>query len=395
MNLFKPKKNQHFLLLGISGLTVKALIFKLPASDKEKIHIIGASLKYIDRYGKFNNGNFEKDAVKKAIFDATEEANIQAKINTKKLPALLLLSADILKARVVSQSFLRKNPKEKISAKEEKEIINEILKGAEKEITHLYAQETGILPEEIHFTNLDFLNIKVDGYSAQKLQGLNGRLINFKIVAVFLPKRYFQDLQKINKDLKIEVSQIIHGVQLLRFFPNIKESNAVFLHIERLFTQVFLVKNGKLEITGEFSFGEESFIQALSNTLGLSIERARLLKNKYVRNLLSESSKRGIRKIFLPVAIEWFENLKLKLSETEASTPPNIYIFGKGSLLPEIGEILNKGDWGEFFSNYLFQVEFMNAKLLKSIKDETGSLDELGDAFSLLSCYFPSGNDKI
>ena len=100
------------MVLDIGTEAVKALICR---KDNGKIIILGAATQYFERYGIFNGKIFEVNVIKKSVLKAIEQVQSQGQ-NLKKLPVLLTLGPNILKARVSLQSFEQdKGLKTKIS----------------------------------------------------------------------------------------------------------------------------------------------------------------------------------------------------------------------------------------------------------------------------------------
>lgn len=375
------KKEQFFLALDIGTETVKALIYK---RENEKVIISGASLGYFDEFSVFDSKDFEVDVIKKAIFKTIEEVQQQANKFPTFLPrvrdkrpefVLIGLPANILKGRVTFQSFTRERPTEIINKKEEEKIFEDVFIKSKKEISQKFAEKSGILPEDLHFSSLKVLEIKIDGYQVSALQGYEGKNLDFRILAVFLPKYYLENFGKIIDNLNLRVLKIVHQAEKLIDIPDNKSLDAIFLDIGGEITQIFLIRAGKLELIDEFEIGGKNFSQALSQSLGLNRGSARVLKEEYSREFLSAETKKRIREIFSRSLEDWFLNLKSKLSEKKVLTPPTIFLFGGGSLLPEIQEILEEGDWKDLPLTIRPKVKFIYPKDLKNIEDATKSLN--------------------
>lgn len=370
-----PKSGKAFLVLDIGTEVVKTLIFK---KREEKIVILGAASQYFDQFGVFDSRDFEKDVLRKAIFKSLQNFDLQNLGGQ----AILGLPADIFKARVIFRSANRQKPKEIINNKEEKGIYQTILKEAQKEISRIYAQKSGILPEDVQFIDSKILEIKIDGYEVPGLRGYNGKKLEFRIFYSFLPKYYLQNFEKITKELDLGVLKITHPVQnlikALGLARPFGAANAIFLDVGGEITQVFFVKEGKIEGIHEFEVGGRAFSQALSQALGLNEERARDLKERYSGGLLGEESRARISEIFSDVLQEWLRNLRSKLRNSKSLLPSTIFLFGGGCQLPEIQGILDEGDW---------EVKFIYPKDLKSIIDTTHTLNNPKDINLLLLCY--------
>lgn len=393
LNFFRAKQEKFFLVLDIGTEAVKALSCK---RENGKIVIVDNSIQYFERYGVFDGRDFEKDVIKKAILKALQNfasQNLGGQA-LEDLPVIIGLPANIFKARIAWQTFSKKEPKKKISASEENFIYQEVLKKAQKEISERFAKNSGILPEELEWISQKILEIKIDGYSVSRTQGYQGKNLEFKILATFLPKYYLENIKKIFKDLKLKISKIVHPAENLEILWGEKKINSLFLDIGGEVSQVFLVNEGKMDRIFEFRGGGKFFSQRLSEKLGLDQDSARNLKEKYSNGFLSLEVSQRIKEIFLEEKKAWQKHFP------KGFLPKTCFLFGGGSLLPEIqlalkekGKELNPvRDYGnseetqrEEISN---RVKFIYPKDLKDIEDSTKNLKSPQYIPPLLISYY-------
>jgi len=375
-SLFKIKKEKATLLLDIGNEAVKAQIFQEkdynpPTTSSpfsfhskrapKKITTLGNSLEYLDYYGMPDVRNSERDILEKVILKTFRNLGLQNLRLKFDIFVLLGLPADILRTRVISQNFKRGEPKKIIDEKEEKEIFQKIIDEARKKACRIYSENSGILPEDLQFVSSKINGIKIDGYEVPVLQKYSGRNLDFKILTAILPKYYLKEIEDICQTTGLHDRKIVHEIEAL--IPYFKEKpDGIFLDVGGEKTQIFLVKSSKPEATEEFETGGKTFSRALSEKLGLRLPEARILKERYSRKELSMESMERIKEILYPVCQTWFKNLKLKLKEMkpEGFLPRNIVLFGEGGRLPEISEILEKGNWNDFFLNLKPNIKNLN-----------------------------------
>lgn len=377
----QKKKINRFLALDIGTEAVKALIFE---KQGEKTIILGSSSQYFDSFSVFDGRDFEQEVLKKAVLKVINAAQEIAKIKTNF--TFLGLPANVLKARVIFQDFRRENPKNIIDEKEKKEIQETILKGAERGISQVYALEAGILPQDIQFIDLKILEAKIDGYEVPGIQGYDGKNLRFRVLATFSPEYYLENFFKISQDLNLKILKIVHPAQNLTA-ALLEEDNAIFLDVGGNLTQVFLIRNGKLEIVNEYGIGGETFSRALSEVLGLTKVRARIMKERYSKGLLSTEARKRIQEILFPHIEDWFSGLKSKLKKTKGLIPSSIFLFGDGSLLPGIKEILTEGSWKGLHFTDEPRVKFIYPKDFKNIVDTNHILNSPKDVGPILILY--------
>jgi len=386
----KKDSGKYCLAVDISNETVKTLIFK---RKDEKIVIDGVSIQFFERFGVFDTINFGREVITKNIIKAIAEAyqNLGGEISKpEKLPLLLGLPANISKGRIFFGTLKRNNPKIEIQEKEEKEIYKRILKESQKEISENFAQSYGILPEDLEFLTLEILDIKIDGYEVPYLRGFKGKELSFRVMAIFSPKYYIEEFKKIFKNIGFEIFKIIHLAQNLKLAFKEDISDCIFLDINDNFTQIFLIKEGKLISISEFEIGGGNFTRTISQVLGITEKAAQNLKEKYFKKALSEEVRKRVKEIIKTTLDEWFFNLKFKLKEAiELSLPSNFFLFGSGSQLPEIQEILETGEWEEFVFIQEPKVKLIYPKELKNIEDTTNILNTPQFISTILISYAP------
>jgi len=366
----KRKKKKLFLVLDIGTEAVKILVCR---KYNSKIIISKAATQYFEKYGVFNGKIFEVNVIKKSVLKAIKEVQSQAQ-DLKKLPVLLTLGPNILKARVSLQSFKQDEwSKTKISKTQEKAIFQKVLKKAQEEIYQRFSKESGILSKDIEMINLRILEMKINGYSVSKLQGYIGKDLEIRVLATFLLKEYLESIKRIFADLELKIFKIVHLAESLSFtFFDEKVKDGVFFDVGGEISQFFLVKRGSLEQIDELGVGGKAFSEKLSDVLGIDEESARILKERYANKLLSREVRQRIREILLLEKRTWKKDLELKIGRISSS---NIQLFGGASLLPEIQEFLS-GD------------KIIYPKDFKNIKDETKSLKSPQYIPCLLTCYY-------
>lgn len=373
----KKKKEKTFLVLDVGSETVKALIFK---TDNGRIFILKSALEYFDEFESgFGDGIFlEKAILRKTILEVI--SRVLDKIDEKPRYLFLGLTPIIFKERIIRRDFVRKYPQEVIQKEEKAEIYREVFGASSREIL-----KEGFLLRDLHFVVQKILEVEIDGYSAPTIENYRGRKVNFKILSAFLPLSYFKEiediLQKIHflKNRKIvPLSDSI--TSFVSFFASLtqEKSDEIFINIGGKITQIFLLRTGRLEKIDEFKIGGAIFSEFLSEKLGLRKQEARVLKERYAKGELSQESTERIKEILSFPCQTWFSAFKLKLGEMVESRllPSRIGIFGGGSRLPEIKEVLEKGNWDNFSFSGNREVKSISLGNFKKIEDLTKKLND-------------------
>ena len=399
--LSKEKKSEYFLGLDIGSEAVKSLIFQRTIAEKgkiEKMIIWGRALEYFDKSNILNSQNLEENTVKNTVFGSVNGAyqnfiqNLGHKSNIRlnNLPALVNLAPDILREEVITKSLERESGDNVISRKEEQEIRELILKDIERKIEERFSHDFGITSEDIQFISFKSLETKIDGYNVLKLEGFKGKKLDFRLITVFALKKYLKNIEKILKDLKLNFLRFLSKEENINQFF-IKESKELaFLDVGGEISQVFLIKNGKTEAIFEFESGGLDFTERLSQVLGLNLGDARNLKHNYSNHVLSEEVRKKVREILSEENRNWFscfkKGLRMLLGQQKRLLPSDIFISGGGSLLPEIKEILEEGNWEELPIVSKPGVKLIFPTDFKNIEDMTKGLLSVQDVSLILAC---------
>lgn len=363
----KVSNKECFLALDIGTEAVKAAVF---SREKDKKIIFGSGIRYYDRFGVFNSRDFETDVVKKAIINSVEEARKQAQAKIKS--AYISLPPNVVKARIVFESIGREKPKELINEKEEEEITKEIFTRAEARIIRDFSRDDSGQGQDIEFVAKQMLQIKMDGYKIPALKKYDGERLDFVVLLIFLPKNYFKIIKNVTDGLGISISKIVHEAEgLSRFF---RDYDGIFLDIGGKITQIFLVRSGVLEFSGEFEGGGENFTKAISDALGFRSDDARFFKEGYAKQFLTKEVQDKVAEILRPCFSKWMSVLFSKLQKSKNPIFSNIFVFGGGSLLPGFREAIKAGAWGEFNFTDGPLFELVNTKTLDNIEDRSKKL---------------------
>ncbi len=398
---FDKIKSDYFLALDVGTEAVKSIIFQKPLFEKQesrKLIIWGKSQEYFARSNVFNAGDFEENDIKNKISESIkgvfqnflQNFGRKTHIRINNVPILVSLSPNILKEKLIFQSFERENQDSTISRKEEVEIYKAILQKVKNKILIDISQQLGILPEDIQFLSSKILEIKLDGYNISKLEGFKGKKIDIRIIVLFIFRDYLKNIEKIFSHFKLNILGFLNRSSNLNYLFSEKDEDAIFLDVGGEVSQFLLFKKKKIDLIFEFENGGLDFTEKLSKVLGLGLEDSRNLKHNYSNSLLSEEVRKKIREILSEECQSWFEglkkSLKINLLEQRNILPNYIILSGGGSLLSEVQEILEEGNWEDlpFFSKP--NVKLIHPRDLKIIEDKTKGLISTQDINLILAC---------
>jgi len=353
----------HILIADIGTESIKTALIRQKKNEIVAQKIVSG---YLDEYNDYNGKDFGLNVVCKAVISSAKE--VLDKLSVKPLIFCINLPITILKGAISRQTIDRDRPATVIDAREVSLICGKVSAKAQEEISQNYATDAGIMPEDIEFRTFKIVELKIDGYEVPHLQGFTGKTIEAKILATFLPKTAFGYLSKIVKSMGLGKLIITHEAQNLVRYIEQEKSGGIFLDIGGDVTQIFFAKNGKLEGIRELKSGSRAFSAAISYTLGINMVEARILKEKYVKKILSKDVESRIREIIIPFMTQWYEDLKGRIKETRIMMPSDVFVFGGGAEFPEIQDILASGNWGGFPMISAPQMKILYPKDIKKVE---------------------------
>lgn len=349
----KEKKEDFFMVLDIGTEAVKCVIFSIKDG---RIIILGAGLDYYDKYDVFSKSDIEIGAIENSIGKSIEEARYrlsfssaekdfkQKAVKSKNINVYLNFPSNIFKARIISEIFLRKKPKEKISSREEENILKSAMESARKKIAEKFRGEFGIIPSDIYWNSCKFFKSKIDGYLIDEIKGYKGKEIELKMVLTFMPIYYWQRINRALVGMKLRIKGVIHLADCVGHAVSDKKISSMVIDVGGEITQIFGFKDGELEKISEFKGGAKFFHEVISNTFGIDEESSRMMLEQYARDELSKSAKDRLKEIFSFEKNEWYNNLKSVVDEMALRGVflSDIFLIGGASVLPDIKESLIK-----------------------------------------------------
>lgn len=176
------------------------------------------------------------------------------------------------------------------------------------------------------------------------IPALSGDFLSLAICNLTWPKQGLELLKRILEDLELNLIDAIPIAQAIAVA--LPSPDAILIDIGYKHTEVSLVERGALSHLLNIPFGGHFFTQQLIKKLHLSQENAELVKQEHAQSK-GLSGGRPVSRVLRQAAKEWLQKIEqilLKLAG-DAPLPPRLYLFGGGSLLPELREELRARAW--------------------------------------------------
>ncbi len=392
MGIFSKLKNktknnrEHYLSLDIGTKVVKALVFYVDENEKKGV-VIGTGR--CDQ----KNGNMQSGAISDisgvilACREAIEEAQTMAGVG-KVSKVVMGIAGELVKGTTTTVHYERVNSEDRIDLAELKEIIKKVQEKAYERITKQIAWELG-REVEVKLINAAIVDVRIDGYRITNPLNFQGKRVSISIFNAHAPVLHLGAINTIANELDLELENVVaepYAVSSSVGYEDILDFSAIFIDIGGGTTDVAVVRNGGLEGTKMFAIGGIAFTKRLAHDFRITMAEAEKLKVEYSHGEVSGELKEKIREIILEDAVVWLSGVELSLAEFAENDllPPQIYICGGGSALPELQEALLSNKWVQNlpFSNSP-RVSFLKPRDVARMIDTTKKLDSPQDVTPL------------
>lgn len=334
-------REENYLALDIGSGYLKAAHFKIDKTEN-----------------KIKNISFKKERLEKkdGIFLEDLKENAGHLVEGDENGLLIGLNSEFLKAKTISFTYKRENSNEPINEEEIQKIIQNIENKIFEKIKEQFYNES-YLNNELKIVSAKIENIFVDGYPTLDLLGFQGKEIRLGIFNTFTPRAIVNALENLTNSLNLPIISINHlAYSLVRFLAKKSEDfSAVLIDIGANITEIILVKHGLIREIKNLPTGGTSFTQRLSDSLKIGISEAEAIKFQYPEKF---------SRFFEPNLFFLRKNIELTINElAQLDLLPNLfYIYGGGSLLPDVRKMLEGLINGEI--KFLEPEELVNVSAL-------------------------------
>ncbi len=256
-------------------------------------------------------------------------------------------SPSILRTRVILYSLQRPNPRAPIQEKEQQELEKKITREIEKKGKDSIASQSGILGDEFVCVRSSLLAMRIDGYEVPHLKGFSGETVAFSMVLTFLLEAVRSSLAKSLLSSTMKLQGIEGGVYCLEKFCGERSlASSLFVDVGDMGTRFFLFSGGDIVFSGEFKKGGDRYTHVIEQSLGMSRQSALELKHRYALRSgegVSEGVRGKLAELFAPEFTLWKQELSKALAAEGKTIPGRVFLFGGGSMLPEMTDLFEEG----------------------------------------------------
>lgn len=375
-------KERYAIALDIGTEFVKVLVFRI---EGDKAVVMGVG-KQRQRLSDMQGGRVtDISGVIRNCEEALEMACKEAEVYPKQ--CVIGIAGELVKGTTTTVYYKRDNPKEKITVKELKDIIEEVQEKAFDKTRSELAWETGHSEIDVKLVNSAVVDVKIDGYKVTNPVGFQGRDIQVGIFNAFAPIVHLGALQTIAEGLNLDLLAIAaepYAVAQCVGLEDSSEFSSIFIDIGGGTSDIAVVRGGGVEGTKMFAIGGRVFTKSIADMFDLSFLDAEKLKLDYSTGKLGEKTKthEKISQALKNDCSVWLAGVQLALEEFSNVDllPSKILLCGGGSLLPDIKDYLETRNWTKSlpFAKQP-KVDFINPANITSIVDETKKLNNPQD----------------
>lgn len=316
------RNEEHYLALDIGGGYLKSARIIINKNEN-KIENISFKKERLEKYSGISLENLKENAGK--LVEGDEKGIIFG------------LNSEFIKGRTVSLAYKREDFYKPIDEEEIQKITQNIESEILKTTKEQFWQESTNNEEDLKIINAKIENIFIDGYPALDLLGFQGKEIRLGVFNTFANQTIIDILESLAKFLQLPIISINHLARsrAQSLVKNNTELSAVLIDIGANISEIILVKNGLIKNIKNVLIGGANFTERISQELKVSWSEAEMIKFNYPEKLSH----------FFEADLAFFkQNISLLLKEmSELDILPNLfYIYGGGSLLPDVKKTLGK-----------------------------------------------------
>lgn len=377
-NFKQQKKPTRFLTIDIGSNEVKVIAFNIVTPEghtSPKASVLGVAKKEIlpetTRSGSITDPNDVIQALDAAIKQACPEGE-----SIK--DAVFGVSGVLGTGFMITVKVGRKNTGP-ISKKEIQEHFGKIHEEAYDIAQGIFRDVTGQEDMDLKMITSSVVYAKLDGHSADELEGKSGRRLEIAAYTAFTPTYHFNVLHDIANKLGlnlIAIAPTTYSLAKSLSYSKGEDYDAVLVDVGGEMTDVAVVFGGGIVASRSMEIGGNHFTKALEKGFILPPREAELRKISYSFERLNESEEMLVQGHIDNLLDTWLDGLEVVFSDFTGVKmfSSNVYVVGGGIILPDLFEVLSKEPWAKSIP-FKSLPEFSKLSIddLKLVEDMTGN----------------------
>lgn len=373
---------RHFTALDLGTDMVKALVVR---RDGRQGRVLGVGREPQEPSAMSGGAIADIESVINAANRALEAAEDMAGINPPPGQAVVGVAGELVKGFCSAAAYPRTRPETKIREGEIRSLLTLLQKKALKEAQQMLEVERSYGELDARLVHSAVTGVRIDGYPVANPIGFQGHNLEVTVFNTFAPLAHISAIETVVVELDLELVAAVaqpYAIARACAVEQVYEEGGIFVDVGGGTTDVALMRDGGIEGTRMFNLGGRSFTRRLSTTLGITLEQAEAKKLRHSERLLPADEDRRVSALMAADAEVLVRGLVLCLDELSRGErlPPNVFLCGGGSLLPEVVAEIERGEW----TKSLPFVRAPRTRLLMpadvvSLQDTTGLLNSPRD----------------
>ncbi|MBN1915651.1 rod shape-determining protein [Candidatus Dojkabacteria bacterium] len=315
-----------------------------------------------------------------AIGKALAQAEKTEKLELPKR-VILGIAGEFVRGVPIVANYTREDPGKKISKEEVDQVVEKVKDQTFVNAKADIAKEIGIGADKIEEISTKVIGTLIDGIRVDNPEGFTGESVGYRVFSTFAPSIHLNSIREIAGALGLEILEIVvEPYAIARTVEGARDDSfgAVFVDIGGGTTDVALVDRGGIIGTKMFAYGGRVFTKRLEVDLKLTYEKAEKVKLDYSNQKLNSVYEKKVAKALAKDVDVWTEGVEIALeefSEDVKTYPPQIFVCGGGSALPEIREGLISYPWLQVLPFAKFpRMSFLFPNQISDFLDETKTM---------------------
>ncbi|HZU18308.1 MAG TPA: cell division FtsA domain-containing protein [Candidatus Dormibacteraeota bacterium] len=353
MTQFRFLKNRddyyrHFTALDLGTDLVKALVIRREATSGV---ILGVSREPQHPDALVGGAIADLELVVEACNRALEAAEDMA--GTVPGQAVVGIAGELVRGFSSSITYPREHPAERVREAELKGMLQLVERRALREAQHLLEMERAYGEVgEVRLVQSAITQVRIDGYPVTSPIGFQGRNLELTVFNTFAPASQVVAIETVARELDLELAAVVsqpYALARAAADDELWDRGGIFVDVGGGTTDVALLRGGGVEGVRRFNLGGQTFTRRLASELGLSYQEAEARKLRHSEGLLAPDEEYVVAQLLMTDVEVLLQALALCLRELARGEvlPPDIFVCGGGSLLPELMEGLGRAVWAE------------------------------------------------
>lgn len=260
------------------------------------------------------------------------------------------IAGELVKGTTSTVTIRRRDPRAPLTEEELERLVQRVQDQALADAEQRIGWESGLDRLDVRLVHAAIVEMKIDGYVVSNPVGFTGAHLELAVFNAFAPMVHLGALQSVANALGLDLMGVIaepYAVATCLDPGEVGDAGAVFIDIGGGTTDVALVRHGGIAGTKMLALGGRAFTKGVAERFNLSFPRAEALKLAEGDELPESVDRAALDEVLAEDAAIWLRGVALMIEDLAEGEllPGRVYLCGGGAELPQVGRVLNEGEW--------------------------------------------------